>query len=225
MEKIELTKEYLIDKFVNKKWSYAQIAKDSGWGKCTISLKITFFNLNRKRNLRSLDLNGQIFGWLTVKGEKQYKKKSVYWECECRCGGKTVVSTGNLLSGNTTTCGCAKNRKGEESPSWKGKGLIRGRYWHIIETGAIRRGIYFNLTIDDVWDLYEKQEKKCALTGWEIGFASNTDQTASLDRIDSSQGYIEGNVQWVHKDVNKAKNIYSQEYFIKMCQDIASNTI
>lgn len=41
-----------------------------------------------------------------------------------------------------------------------------------------------------------------------------------LDRIDSSKGYIEGNVQWVHKDVNMMKQNYSQKYFIEMCKKI-----
>jgi hypothetical protein len=41
--------------------------------------------------------------------------------------------------------------------------------------------------------------------------------TASLDRIDSSRGYIEGNVQWVHKMANMCKQHYSQKRFIDMC--------
>lgn len=47
--------------------------------------------------------------------------------------------------------------------------------------------------------------------------------TASLDRIDNSKGYEEGNIQWVHKDVNFMKRTYSQEYFIKLCTLISEN--
>jgi len=46
--------------------------------------------------------------------------------------------------------------------------------------------------------------------------------TASLDRIDSSKGYIEGNVQWVHKMVNMSKQQYTQEEFINMCIAVAN---
>jgi hypothetical protein len=54
---------------------------------------------------------------------------------------------------------------------------------------------------------------------------SNTSKysTASIDRIDSSKGYILGNIQWVHKDVNFMKRTYSQEYFVKMCKLITEN--
>lgn len=44
--------------------------------------------------------------------------------------------------------------------------------------------------------------------------------TASLDRIDSSKGYIEGNVQWVHKYVNVMKWDFSMEEFLDICRKI-----
>lgn len=44
----------------------------------------------------------------------------------------------------------------------------------------------------------------------------------SLDRIDSSRGYEVGNVQWVTKYVNWAKNDLSQEDFINLCIAVAN---
>ena len=44
----------------------------------------------------------------------------------------------------------------------------------------------------------------------------------SLDRVDSSKGYIEGNVQWVHKMVNMSKQQYTQEEFIEMCTAVVN---
>ena len=78
-----------------------------------------------------------------------------------------------------------------------------------------------------MWDLFIKQNRKCALSGLELSFPKiNGDQsyTASIDRIDSSLGYIEGNVQWVHKDINIMKNKYDQDYFIQMCKLISENS-
>ena len=43
----------------------------------------------------------------------------------------------------------------------------------------------------------------------------------SLDRIDSLKGYAIDNVQWVHKDINKMKNIHSQPAFINICKLVA----
>jgi len=47
--------------------------------------------------------------------------------------------------------------------------------------------------------------------------------TASVDRIDSNKGYIKGNVQFVHKDINLMKNVLNIEYFIEMCKKIAKH--
>lgn len=47
-------------------------------------------------------------------------------------------------------------------------------------------------------------------------------QTASIDRIDNSKGYIVGNVQWVHKQVNFMKGTMKQKEFIKFCKLISS---
>ena len=49
------------------------------------------------------------------------------------------------------------------------------------------------------------------------------DTTASVDRIDSSGGYVESNVQWVHKDVNKMKMDIPQNQFIEYCKIISSH--
>ena len=46
--------------------------------------------------------------------------------------------------------------------------------------------------------------------------------TASLDRIDSSEGYVPGNVQWVHLVVNDLKSNMPQEEFLNWCRDIAA---
>jgi phosphoglycerate-specific signal transduction histidine kinase len=42
-------------------------------------------------------------------------------------------------------------------------------------------------------------------------------QTASLDRIDSKLPYTYNNIQWIHKDINRMKNAYRQDYFIQLC--------
>lgn len=41
---------------------------------------------------------------------------------------------------------------------------------------------------------------------------------ASLDRIDSDKGYIEGNVQWLHKWVNLMKSDFTQDEFLNYCR-------
>lgn len=83
---------------------------------------------------------------------------------------------------------------------------------------AKQRDYEFTITIEDIWDIYIAQDKVCALSGVPIDFKG----TASLDRVDNSQGYVRENIQIVHKDVNYMKYIYSQDYFIKICNLVAS---
>ena len=84
----------------------------------------------------------------------------------------------------------------------------------------------FTITIDYAWELFIKQNRKCALTKMPLELFKvihrKLQGSASLDRIDSSKGYIKGNVQWVHKDINWMKNNYNQPYFIKLCKKVAA---
>ena len=77
------------------------------------------------------------------------------------------------------------------------------------------------------WDIFIQQKGKCALTGLNITFAETARQrkfaTASLDRIDSSKGYIKDNVQWIHKDIQRMKMDLSEEKFLDLCQKVVKH--
>lgn len=54
------------------------------------------------------DVTGQRFGRLTALYRLDRKSGSSYlWHCRCDCGKETDVRVSALLSGNTTSCGCA----------------------------------------------------------------------------------------------------------------------
>ncbi len=99
---------------------------------------------------------------------------------------------------------------------------IRISWFKKCKIGAETRGIEWSLNIEDVWQLYVQQGGVCHLSGIPIVWASvGQIHTASLDRIDSSKGYVIGNVQLLHKDVNMMKQAFSQEHFIAICSAIA----
>ena len=50
-----------------------------------------------------------------------------------------------------------------------------------------------------------------------------TYKTASVDRIDSSKGYIADNIQILHKDINVMKWDFTQDYFLHLCYLIYNN--
>lgn len=61
-----------------------------------------------ERPWRVCDLAGQKFGRLTAlsQGPKLGKKNRISWQCSCECGGSAIVTSSNLRSGGTTSCGC-----------------------------------------------------------------------------------------------------------------------
>lgn len=109
------------------------------------------------------------------------------------------------------------------SNNFKGRiGQMPITWFEIKRRGGLSRGYDWDLTPDFIISLYEQQDGLCALTGWPIGWSEKgLTATVSIDRIDSDEGYLQGNVQLLHKDVNMAKQKYSQEYFIEMCKSVA----
>ena len=176
------------------------------------------------------DLTGEVHGLLTVRClHSRSRNGHVKWLCDCSCGNTHVVYSTHLVSGKITHCGCNPYR-GKQHKAWTGCGDISGNFWSNVVRGANgskgRKPIELSITIEYAWDLFLKQDKRCALSGMPLWFRNTStmqnSQTASLDRIDSSLGYVEGNVQWVHKDVNKMKNSFNQEYFLSLCRSIVN---
>jgi len=90
------------------------------------------------------------------------------------------------------------------------------------KSGANTRNYPFEITIEQLQDILEKQNFKCAYTGIDMfcpkTYNEKKEMTSSpylisLDRIDSELGYIEGNVHFVCVWVNKAKGNYSHNTF------------
>lgn len=173
------------------------------------------------------DLTQYKFGKLTVLTvHSRNRNGHIRWICQCECGRTHQVFSTHLLSGLIKSCGCDR-KSGKDHSLWGGFGEISGNFWHSIKRGANgskgRKPIEFSITIKEAWELFLRQKRKCALSGIELYFNSKDSggksiHTASLDRIDSGMGYKKENIQWVHKDINKMKNSFNQEYFISLCQ-------
>lgn len=190
--------------------------------KRAILLKVRYGGLNHNHK----DLNGIKFGFLIVK-EISHRNRQVYWKCQCKCGKETIVRSDVLIRGDTISCGCYADELHWKT-HYKGGRYITGQEFTNIKKGAENRNINFNITIKDIEEIYEKQNKKCNLSGIDIKF--NTTHTdgggkilrgnASIDRIDSSKDYSKNNIQIVDKNINLAKRSLSQEEFILMCKRV-----
>ena len=114
-------------------------------------------------------------------------------------------------------------RKMAQHSGWKGHGDISRWQFTNIRNNAKTRGIAFEVSIEYLWQVYQEQEGKCALSGVPIGFAHHKKGNASLDRKDSALPYQEGNVWWVHRDINLAKQSLSVIDFIALCQRVVDH--
>jgi hypothetical protein len=171
--------------------------------------------------MRRLDLTGKRFGMLSVVGFSEVSRNGhARFHVKCDCGvEKTILGT-HLVSGKTQSCG--KHRRTPRN--WKGCGTVSATYFNSLKRGATggkgRAPIDFNVSIEYLAELLDEQQMgKCALTDLPI---SIRDGTASVDRINSDVGYLEGNVQWLHKDVNMMKRHYSTDYFNHLCSLVAA---
>lgn len=115
---------------------------------------------------------------------------------------------------------CANKNPASNAHQGFYRGVLRASFVHKYKTGAETRNIEWGVTFDYLADLLIEQDFKCALSGVPID-AMEITNNCSLDRIDSSKGYVEGNVQWVTSMVNMCKQSYTQGDFILMCQAVA----
>lgn len=97
-------------------------------------------------------------------------------------------------------------------------GAVRLAWYEAFSKSAISRGYSWNLTPEEINELYEEQEGLCALSGLSIGWSKvGWDHTASIDRIDNSEGYYLENIQLVHKKINMMRGSLSVDEFLELC--------
>lgn len=81
-----------------------------------------------------------------------------------------------------------------------------------------------DISLDYLKEVWDNQKGKCAYTNIDMVpkffEKASTIYSASLDRIDSSIGYIKGNVQFVCLGINYAKNNFSESEIKQFIQSI-----
>lgn len=165
------------------------------------------------------------FGRLTVTNIYKTVNKSVVWLCNCDCGKERYVLRKTLLNGDTMSCGCLKKQR---NWAWRGHQEISGAYWTNVKGNAKKRDLAVEITIQYAWEIFIIQDRRCFFSGVELKFVQNwtnkeEQQTASLDRIDTSLGYIVGNIRWVHKIINVMRIRLKDDVFVRWCKLVSEN--
>ena len=222
MKRASIDKE-LVEKLAKEGRSAKHISEAINCGTSTIHRYCKVNNIYLKKQPRGLsyiDMSGKTIHNIQIKHRVenniigQAQKQLANWLCVCHCGNEFTATGSSLRQGKIRTCGCRKGLK--KRRNWKGYGDITGTVWKRLIHNAEQRFLDIDISIEYCDELFKTQNKRCALSGVPIEIL-NKKGTASLDRIDSSKGYIKDNVQWVHKDINKMKQSFTQAEFIEMC--------
>ena len=142
------------------------------------------------------DITGYKFGKLTairIIGQDKYSRN--IWECLCDCGNTTEVMIGNLISGNTKSCGC--NHDGNPT-----HGQTRTRLFNIWQKMKDRcycqtSDAYINYGAHGIIVCDEWKNDFLCFKKWseENGYADNL----TIERKDVDGNYCPENCCWISK--------------------------
>jgi len=225
-----MTKEILYKKYITEKKSMTEIAKELNCAYSSVNRWLKQYNIPIRTNGsgKIKDITGKKYGKLTAikidLSKKNNKGWSIpQWICQCDCGNTHVAYYSHLRDNTTTRCLNCVNKEKENKEEFS------NLLWRQIKKSAKKRNIEIKINKNEIYQIFLKQEKKCALSGMSIIMINNvknaTQTTASLDRIDNSRHYTLDNIQWIHKDINKMKLNFNQDYFFYLCQCIYYNKI
>lgn len=231
--KTEISKELLEQKILIEQKTYKKIALELKCSPGIIANRVIEFGIVPPTKVKGPKNNliGNIYERLTVVECLGLcpESREYLWKCICSCSDKEVNYITSRLTkkrGFVKSCGCLRGESLKKKFVDKKYGLLCSGNWHSIVNGAIRRNLLLDITPEYISNLFINQKGICTLSGMPIKICNYIEynlgnQTASLDRIDSSKGYIKGNLQWIHKDLNRMKSSFTNDRFIEMCCAVA----
>ena len=96
---------------------------------------------------------------------------------------------------------------------------------------AKRRFKDIDITLEDLKEVWEQQKGVCPYTGYKLILPESSNiseidffHRASLDRIDSSLGYVKGNIQFISTPINLMKSDKSDESIKQFLKEISEFT-
>ena len=174
--------------------------------------------------------NGSLFYagiFMAAKEDRGHKYKQRQHLATCDCGNTLYVPTCQVR--DKKSCGCRKYiDRPRRFTGGRSKYFVTA-YLKLVRLGAVDRDIEFAISLSDLDDLYERQNGECIFTREKLTLPQNgidcsknkTSYNISVDRIDSSKGYLPDNIQLTTKKINRMKSDMSDSQFIELCKLVA----
>lgn len=147
---------------------------------------------------------------LVIKESLERKNGKVTWNCLCDCGNKILVTSSDLTTGNTKSCGCLSKENSKQ----------------INKTHGLSKTKIYSIWLGMKSRCYNKANKRYSDWGgrgirvckeWQTfeGFYKDMGKSykngLSIDRIDNDKGYEQSNCHWatkIEQQNNKRSNRY-----------------
>lgn len=144
-------------------------------------------------------LVGKRFGRLTVLefagSDNKDKDAQFVWKCACDCGNIVCVKTGNLMSGNTLSCGCYHKDIITKHNISKTK-LYRAYYSMLERCNNPNSNVYKYYGGRDIKVCDEWSGKNGVFSFYKWSMKNGWSDGLSLDRIDVNGDYEPSNCRW-----------------------------
>ena len=146
------------------------------------------------------------------------------WNVVCDCGEKAVVCSSNLNTGKTKSCGCKQRGIGNSS-RYKGKASWLSKIYLQYQSGARKRNLTFELTLEQVELLTQSDCRYCGVKPahrdsvvYKVHSPLN-----GIDRKDGSKGYTIDNVVTCCTTCNRMKMALNESEFLTQVIKIANH--
>lgn len=163
------------------------------------------------------DISGQQFGsWTVLSFEGVKSPHGACFRVRCICGTERSVLAKTLKQGTSTSCGCSFRKPPGES--------CRNSLFRTYQREAANRGYTFNLSLEVFTRLTSAPCFYCGVPPLQVH--KNMQRYMApypyngIDRVDTTNGYIEDNCVTCCGECNRMKRTATYEDFIARCRRV-----